>query len=278
MTCESGHTIYDIDVPLSQVVTVTPVLTLQSSVVILQKSSSNEYVKLQANSLGGLAPYGYNVNWNDGGTGFFTTNVFDHFYRTGGTYAISVVTTDHSGQTVTNSVTVTLIPLSANLTYSCVNLACSLQVKAIGGDQPWSITVIWGDTNTSKTQLFQPSNTSSTWSVRHTYANPGNYTVVALVKDAAGASAQATASYSLKTGNTNGSGTTTTTPGLVGPLVIPWFLIVGLIALAGGLMFALEDVELSERDKYLVGILAFVLGTLLLVVRNLAAPYVPSPF
>jgi PKD repeat protein len=158
-----------------------PKLSVSANHLVVNPGSS---VSFTGSVSKGASPFAYHWNFGDGTTA--TTLSGAHAYAHPGTYVANLTVTDLVGHTVTSSVSIVVNPplsfsASATPTPATANLTVALTSALSGGTAPYSYHWSLGD-----------GSTSTAASLGHSYAKAGNYTVIANVTDALGASASST--------------------------------------------------------------------------------------
>ena len=136
---------------------------------------------------GGIAPYSYSWNFGDGGTS--TTQNLSHTYRSIGTFGATLTVRDSQGASDSDTVSITVTSVPANLTAigsaSPISGKVPLYVKfsgqGSGGVPPYAYRWNFGD--------------QTNWGVQnpsHTYDLPGSYVATLYLTDNQNATATAT--------------------------------------------------------------------------------------
>jgi subtilisin family serine protease/PKD repeat protein len=127
----------------------------------------------------------YHWTWGDGQTTSGASSAFsapDHTYASAGTYTITLVVTDISGQTASDShpVTVTSGGPTVSFTISCVGRSCDTNASTTGG----VVSYLWDWDDEDLTTTTVPT-------AHHNYPYGGSFTVRVTVTDANGNQAAA---------------------------------------------------------------------------------------
>jgi PKD repeat protein len=214
-----------------------PKLSVSANHLVVDPGSS---VSFTGSVSKGAAPFAYHWNFGDGSTAATLSGA--HAYAHPGTYAANLTVTDLVGHSVSSSVSIVVNPAlsfsaSATPTPGTANATVALTSALSGGTAPYTYHWSLGDGSTS---------TSS--SLGHIYAKAGNYTVIANVTDALGASASSTftlevnaAPHTSSSSGSSGSSSVSLTSGT------GLYLLLGIVLLA--VVVVALAVMLARRPK-----------------------------
>lgn len=173
----------------TQSVTISSPPALTTSFTFSPSSpQTDQQIMFTGYASGGTAPYIFSWNFGDGATG--TSETVNHSYSSAGTFTVVLTVNDNSSshQTATSQQTITLTnppppaPLAANFSYTPnspeINNTVTLSATVNGGTGRYAFGWSFGDGTNAATNP-----------TTHIYGSPGSYTVVVIVTDANGASA-----------------------------------------------------------------------------------------